>query len=371
MFDFLRSRSALIAAFTTFFVVLFWEQQRRNAYSVANGSYTIEIKSKPPPSPLQPQHSRTLVVARKKDENVDWIEEQLQNEPRLTLAVYTVDDNTTAAAYSVPANRGHEAMPYLTHIINYYDELDDVTIFMHSHRFAWHNNDLMEDDAVLMVKKLRTEKAVDKGYMNLRCHQSPGCPSYISPTLDPTPSISAVDALNTPEAQIIGQAWTALFPDVALPSTLSQPCCGQFAASKSAIRARPRGDYVFFRDWLLTTDLEDKLSGRVFEYVYQYIFGNTFEYCPEISSCYCEGFGICFEGGEAGYWEYTNLKEWRAQLIDEIVTGEIENTITEDQVMGLEGEILNVETDMAKKWNLATASSSQDRDDERESSKAS
>ena len=333
---------------------------------------TSSLSSSPPPT----RHSRTLVVARTREENADWLEQQFRNESQLTMALYTVDDNSTTASYQVPANKGHEAMPYLTYIIDHYDELDDVTIFMHSHRFTWHNNDLLDSDAVELVKRLRTQKVVRDGYMvcktlfqprcqsrsannlltqNLRCHHEPGCPAHIQPTLHPTTSLSAADVLNTPEAEIMGQAWMSLFPSSPLPATLSQPCCAQFAASRSAIRNHPFSDYVAFRNWLLNTDLDDKLSGRVFEYLYQYILGDKNEYCPEESVCYCEGYGVCFEGGEKDYWEYLDLKEWRQQLIHEIVHGEMEGTIEDDKVMELEGQILGLEKEISRRWEEALA----------------
>ena len=34
-------------------------------------------------------------------------------------------------------NRGAEAMAYLSAIIDHYDNLPDIMIFMHAHRFAW------------------------------------------------------------------------------------------------------------------------------------------------------------------------------------------------------------------------------------------
>ena len=48
------------------------------------------------------------------------------------------------------------------------------------------------------------------------------------------------------------------------------------------------------RDWLIRTELDDYLSGRVFEYVWQYIFTAAPIHCPSMSACYCDGYGLCF-----------------------------------------------------------------------------
>ena len=41
--------------------------------------------------------------------------------------------------------------------------------------------------------------------------------------------------------------------------------------------------------------MNDYDSGRMFEYVWQYIFTGNAEVCPDMRTCYCENYGICFE----------------------------------------------------------------------------
>ena len=64
---------------------------------------------------------------------------------------------------------------------------------------------------------------------------------------------------------------------------------------------------MHYRAWLLDTSLDDKTSGRLLEYSWQYIFTGNFEFCPSQHKCYCDGYGICFEGGEEGLQEWLNL----------------------------------------------------------------
>ncbi|KAG9595493.1 hypothetical protein KCU77_g21950, partial [Aureobasidium melanogenum] len=80
------------------------------------------------------------------------------------------------------------------------------------------------------------------------------------------------------------------------------------AVSREAILALPRQRYVDLRDWLLETTLDDGLSGRVFEYTWQYIWGQRYEYCPLQSVCYCDGYGLCF-GGEEQYASYNTIRQ--------------------------------------------------------------
>ena len=80
-----------------------------------------------------------------------------------------------------------------------------------------------------------------------------------------------------------------------MPETLSSPCCGQFAASKTAILVYPLSQYQTWRDWLLHTKLEDSVSGRIWEYTWHYIFGGKADLCADTHVCYCDGYGVCFE----------------------------------------------------------------------------
>ena len=58
-----------------------------------------------------------------------------------------------------------------------------------------------------------------------------------------------------------------MFPGHRPPPVLSQPCCAQFAVSRDRVRDNPKDLYLHLRSWLLNTSLEDKNSGRIFEYV--------------------------------------------------------------------------------------------------------
>lgn len=42
-------------------------------------------------------------------------------------------------------------MVYLTHLVEHYDSLADINIFMHKDRFTHHNEGLLDYDAVKMI----------------------------------------------------------------------------------------------------------------------------------------------------------------------------------------------------------------------------
>ena len=97
--------------------------------------------------------------------------------------------------------------------------------------------------------------------MNLRCHWDPGCPAWLHP--------GAVERnYEKQEEHLLASSWAELFPHDTIPTILAQPCCAQFAVSRERIRAMPKQQYVYMRDWLLRTELTDYLSGRIFEYLW-------------------------------------------------------------------------------------------------------
>jgi hypothetical protein len=58
-----------------------------------------------------------------------------------------------------------EVMVYLSYIIENYNKLADVNIFMHAHRHAWHNNELLDHDSVQVIGRLSAERVQREGYV--------------------------------------------------------------------------------------------------------------------------------------------------------------------------------------------------------------
>ena len=100
--------------------------------------------------------------------------------------------------------------------------------------------------------------------MNLRCVWTIGCPAEIKPVEDEGHTNGGV-----PSAKgIFKQAWHELMPASPVPEVVAVSCCSQFGVTRETIQRRPVEDYIGFRDWLLTTPLDDSLSGRVFEFMW-------------------------------------------------------------------------------------------------------
>lgn len=249
--------------------------------------------------PAGSNYSRVLVMGRLKTEDIAWIEQDL---PNLQTAIYVVDND--AAALRIPKNKGHEAMVYLTYIIDHYDGLPDTSLFFHPHKITWHNNILLNLDTAFTINRLSDARVAREGYFNARCHHDPGCPDWLH--LD-RPEDEWDLIKKTEERFFTSDLWQELHPGAPFPSSISQPCCAQFAVSKDRIRTRPRTEYERYREWLLATELPDDISGRIMEYTWQYIFAGMSEFCPAMHGCYCDGYGVCFGGAQ-------QLQDWLEKL---------------------------------------------------------
>lgn len=253
-----------------------------------------------PPTMNMTHPKTTLVLATMSYTDNSWVEEQLGDllgdQGNLYTAFYVANDES--APLHNPANKGHEAMGYLSYIIDFYDALADISIFMHGHPEAWHNNYLLDMSSSQMVRRLSRDKVLNDGYMNLRCHWSPGCPDHLHPQ-----ATEYDDGKR--EELMIKEAWEALFPEDPVPGVLSQPCCSQFAVTRERIHNLSREKYIQIRDWLLDAPYEDYITGRIFEYLWQFMFNGTPTYCPDPRICYCDAYGVCFEDPN----EYANFFE--------------------------------------------------------------
>ena len=183
--------------------------------------------------PAGSNYTRGLVVSKLNDEDTSWISESLGDmldAGLLKTAIYTAGG--LQEAFHLEENNGHEALAYLSYIIDSYTDVPDVVIFMHAHRFAWHNNALLDKDSALMVRHLSPERVTREGYMNLRCHWDPGCPDWLKPgEMD-------YDEYKR-EQKVLAKSWPELFPRERLPSVLAQPCCAQFGVSRERIQVYP------------------------------------------------------------------------------------------------------------------------------------
>ena len=95
--------------------------------------------------------TKTIVFARPQSGDVYWLPIADSN---TTIAIYVVDNPSLSPDYTIPQNKGREAMVYLTYIIDHYENLSDVSIFTHSYMISSHNNDLLDSSMLQTIQHL-------------------------------------------------------------------------------------------------------------------------------------------------------------------------------------------------------------------------
>lgn len=191
-------------------------------------------------------------------------------------------------------------MAYLTYVIDHYDTLPSTIVFLHAHRdgflLAWHNDAPLHDN-VNAMRMLRTDFVEDNGYVNLRCNWNPGCKEAHRFNIHVTEQVwwDVFEGTSTPplNASSPYEQESPMHKYMRKPEQIGAACCAQFAVSRSQVLKRPREDYVKFRQWVIDTELNDAMSGRVMEFLWHVIFGMEAVYCPDEELCYCQVYGRC------------------------------------------------------------------------------
>ncbi|EME38749.1 hypothetical protein DOTSEDRAFT_108592, partial [Dothistroma septosporum NZE10] len=288
------------------------------------------ISGKPDPHKT---YRKALIVSSIKKENTSWVGEKL---PSVDAYIYVNDDPN--AILTVPKNKFNEVMAYLTFIIDHYDRLPDIMIFIHAHARTHHNPAMMPFTADL-VENLNPQRVIREGYVNLNCGywESGKCTAQMRP------------AEGRPFGHHI-EAWNGLFPEYPLPQILAQFCCAQFAVSRERVLQIPLETFKRWRSWLLETKLSG--MGFFFEYLWQFIFKGEHVYCPSSWECYCDGFGLCF-GGEKGFAQYFRLRDGKERLIQEVDAINLKDK--EGKEASKDGTWKLPEADMKRRDNFKTA----------------
>lgn len=298
---------------------------------------------------LEKSSKPALIVSRvAADGDSKWL---VVLEKKFHLCIYTADAPTDKKSVhlQVPANRGHEAMAYLTFLIDNYENIPAAgVVFVHGARWAWHNDAPDYDNAGLLSALNVSNALAPSGYHNLRCDWSisscvPSSPpqgsleTSLQAVLNPFDSRTVSDAaLPRALAVLFGgndYASTKGGGGVLLGRTVGvrTQCCAQFAVARENLWQHSRDEYVALRQWLLdgSDDInsdkhlqssnaaprDDRVAGKILSYVWHILFMKQSESnaenpfsggyggvdlerlntlaCPSAEECYCRLYGRC------------------------------------------------------------------------------
>jgi hypothetical protein len=264
------------------------------------------------------------------------------------LCVYTADApaDSSTMYLQVPANRGHEAMAYLTFLIDNYAHIPEAgVVFVHGSRWAWHNDAPDYDNAALLAALNVPAALAPWGYHNLRCDWSASTclPSSAPQGSLETSLLAVLEPWNTRVASDSGlpRALAALFGGneqgsaeaggwllLGRTEAVRSQCCAQFVVARDRVWQHSRDEYIALRQWLLdgssgngndrhvrsdnVAPPDDRVAGRILSYIWHILFIqqgdsdsqssspggadlqrlNT-QACPRADECYCRLYGRC------------------------------------------------------------------------------
>ncbi|KAJ9623098.1 hypothetical protein H2203_006031 [Taxawa tesnikishii (nom. ined.)] len=268
------------------------------------------------------------------------------------ICIYAVDApvDTNSRYLQVPANRGHEAMAYLTFLIDNYEHIPESgAAFVHGSRWAWHNDAQDYDNAALLASLNVSTALAPWGYHNLRCDWSVSTCSPSSAPPQGSLETSLQAAMNPWDARAVSDAamphaLAALFGGdeyvsakgggkllLGRSDTVRSQCCAQFVVARDRVLQHSRDEYIALRQWLLdgsghnrsesqsrsstAAPPDDKVAGRILSYMWHILFLQHDETntqspssatygdvdlerlnalaCPSAEECYCRLYGRC------------------------------------------------------------------------------
>lgn len=172
--------------------------------------------------------------------HIDWVDEHLSDLP---VVVYSYNDQE--AEHYAP---GHcnEADTYLQYIIDYYHDLPDINIFLHSHVSAWH---VAEPGLIETLKTLRWQRLYERGLTSFTCW------AYYTEL-----QRGVFKGVIYGQWEAFEHLWGPMFSGEFgehPPERMSAYQASSFAVTRQAIKSRPLSFYRRAKKWCTDASNED------------------------------------------------------------------------------------------------------------------
>ncbi len=191
----------------------------------------------------------TIVVVAHYNEDISWVE-QLRKK-WFECRVYEKSMNNEK--YNVPENKGQEASVYLKYIIDNYANLPEYTIFLHGHESSWHTIGNISDIIFPLIGKSFEMYSLNKYILG---------------------SIYGHEWFNTHVMNFYNECLASHLGPYARYGdwTVGFTGCAQFIVRKSVILKNSITLYQRMYDWIMESNLDNAIVGRLFEWTWNIVF---------------------------------------------------------------------------------------------------
>lgn len=149
-------------------------------------------------------------------------------------------------------NKGFESSSYLSYIIQNYHSLPEYVAFIHGHE----NSEHQTDSTLNLILN-----SPEKEYFSINRKDWRN-----------TLSDNSTSEADKRAWKWIKDNFNSIVSHLPLPNKLEFTACAQFIVSKQSILSNSIESYKHMMDWLESTELPDQITGRIFEYLWCYIF---------------------------------------------------------------------------------------------------
>ncbi len=183
----------------------------------------------------------TVLIAHY-NKDISWVKEI---NPGVDVKIYSTSDPSKVF---IQPNKGMDANMYLRYIIDNYDNLPERTLFCHHHKTDW----TQDFDLPHIINNLNWEHA---NFINIGARKNYGDVFIIDPRTK----------------QWLRDVWFLFERHIPYPKKLFYVAGTQFMCHRDLIKQYPKYYWQSLYSWLMTTEMPDWLSGRVFEWVWAYL----------------------------------------------------------------------------------------------------
>jgi hypothetical protein len=259
------------------------------------------------PYPAASTRSVNLVVASTSTDDIAWTADL--RIPNLNIIRYVRDD--PSAQYHPPVSKGRDALMYFTYMRDFYDQLPDVSVFVHGRETDDQVDSALQQSMSFALSQLDLDAVARRQYFNLRVSWKDGCDAWINTT-------RVGKEAETPEEGVMAAAFRANFGDqVPVPEFFEGPCCSQFAVTRELIQRRTKEDYQRYMDWLIDSRLQEGLADRVWERLWPWLFVEEPSDCMVEWKSLCRMYRVCFDGPYA-LQKYRHVWDSRSKLREDL-----------------------------------------------------